>query len=476
MKKVLRISIKTILLAAWLYGVFTLYALMMAYPMSLTDICTSSAPDEKYCLALQNSYFYYYSLYALILALYGGLVAFTGNLIRWSIILFVTAISFFTAHKLAMSDIADLRTYGYQDFLIILHSWTALIASLLFAAFLFRKKWKIFALIAAISTVIFTYIAANKGGGSSDHLAALIGPTYLEFTWENLQKGYVFIYIRSFALMAVIFAVFTGIFKWISRGDIKKEDNVLGYLKISATFISILLISLISIPFGISKYEKQVEETKTFINEITAKLENYKKETEGYPHSIFEVVKLDIKTPKLLDIFEYKANENKGSYYFSRDDKYCFIFMDGGINFGFHSLTSQRGWEYSKYEGVSLENSYIKLCDEDGAQSHEGLVASHLGLIDPNDPVAAMGNDIGEFNRVAETASASKKLEDVLIDLGRKDPSIYGDKSQEFTIEEYMELMKKTTSNLFDAVNKARERALNPDINNNNEDKAIDEN
>ncbi|MCB2081702.1 MAG: hypothetical protein KDD76_03630, partial [Rickettsiales bacterium] len=111
------------------------------------------------------------------------------------------------------------------------------------------------------------------------------------------------------------------------------------------------------------------------------------KNDNAYPPTLEHSVEEEgITLPRLLRLFDFLAYNQHGAYYISRPEKYCFlVYNPGAVDYGYYSLTSERGWKFHPYAGKSLEEIYLEYCDE--PQTFKQRIKKHLGLQeDPNDP------------------------------------------------------------------------------------------
>lgn len=364
----------------------------------------------------------YLCLFTIITAAAGAIITFKGSFWRIASLSCLTILVLFLSYAHTAKELSDIRTYTYESFIITFYLWLALIVSSFIATILFPVlSNKITKSVVGI-TLIFSVFFVFTGRGGSEHIYPIIGGLLDEISWKSLRVSAMFIILASLPILALILAVVNNVAEWIATGKIESK-SYRKLLKQLLSFVLIMLIPVLSLPPAILLNNNDVQEAKVFIEKIIPKLQEYQKQKGEYPRALSQAVPELGKSPRLIDRHEYFVFGVKGSYYFSRPDKYCLIFQDPGKDFGYHTITSQRDWKFIT-EKASLENSYISLCDEDGPTSHEGMLSTFLGLSKPDDPFGKLSLEINKIARPAITAESTGNLKETLSDLAKDNPEM----------------------------------------------------
>ncbi len=293
----------------------------------------------------------------------------------------------FQAQNLAVQTVGDIRTFGYQKFIILFHLWLALALIAEAALMLFSNRGKGILRVFFAITIVCSFAFVLYGRGSAEHVTAILGGLPYGISWRSAwmsQEAQVWVWIMAIFLGL---ALIIGTAQWVRAGDLK-HDYMRRVARNTLALLAMTLVPLLSIPPGLWLNERDVQEAKSFINRLVPKLQDFAHANDGaYPPTLLHsVMEREMKQPLLLALFDFLAYETKGAYYVSRPQKFCFlIYNPGGTDFGYHSMTSEHGWKFTPYDGRSLEEIYAELCDDPiGFQER---ITRHLGLgADPNDP------------------------------------------------------------------------------------------
>jgi len=408
---------RVILLLFWVAGIVTLYFQQIG---PVAELCHGGELSD-FC---QLFSYFYISVYALILLAYGFAIYFFGNFWRLTALVLWSVSAIYIVHGFSALEISDVRTYGYEFFITSFYFWLALLTIFAVAAMLFYKTSVRLAEVFFIFSVLASIFFAIYGRGGIEHIAPIMGGLLTDFSWRGLWLSNLFKGLLVIALFGGTYFILTNLFNWIKDGQ-KWQISLRDIPETCIIFVIIGLLPLFSIPAGVFLNEKDLEEAKSFVENLEPQIEKYHQDNGQYPSDIKEFVE-NKEPPRLIDIYEYLAFGAKGSYYFSREEKYCFIILSPGKDFGFYSITSARKWQFTPYQGKSLEQEYTSVCDENDGGMYETMLAQRLGLPKPGDPVAKAGLALGSVLRPALTPAVTGKLQEELDKLGEKDPSIFG--------------------------------------------------
>lgn len=411
MKKTTKLS----LLFLWCFLIFFLFKQQSG------GVGAACVESETKSLCLWFNHFYLF-VYALVLISAAVAIYFLQSLWR-SLLLSLSAVfSIYTAQSYTAGELSDIRTYGYELFIISFYLWVPAVFIFAVAALLFAENRKNIIKTALVFTVVLTLIFIFSGRGSTEHIIPITGGLLYSFSVDSLWLSNIVKLCVAIALILPVYYTIEFARNWVKEGKFflkGKADKA----RVILIFIWISFIPFISVPFGVLLNKYDIKQSKKFIEEIIPLVEKYKKENNEYPKIIADIAK-NKPSPRLIDIYEYLTYGTKGGYYFSRPEKYCFVIFNPGKDFGYFSVTSERGWKFFNNKS-SLEEEYVSVCDENES-TYEGLIASRLGLPDQNDPIAKMGVEIDSVIRPARTPSAAGKLQELIDKAGEKDPSIYG--------------------------------------------------
>lgn len=282
----------------------------------------------------------------------------------------------------SLKAVSDVRSYGYERFYMVFYAWQALLYALFAAALWARpgqlKKWLGASLIiTCICTLLFTFY----GRGSVDHITVVIGGIL-----GDLRLVYLSDIVQSwlvFALAGLGMVCMRIAPMWVKHARI--DWLYIHHVKrITLSFLGISACAMLSAPLGMIVNHFDVRDAKEYIAATKEPLEEYWRENDKYPPDLYPfILEKETVEPLLLDIFSYLAFNTKGAYYYSREQKYCFIIFNPGYPFGYHSLTNRRDWQFHPYQGQPLEFVHKEYCDE--PQTFRDKMGTQMGI--KEDPV-----------------------------------------------------------------------------------------
>jgi hypothetical protein len=322
-----------------------------------------------------------------------------------------------------LKQLSDVASFGKEWFVISFYIWCYIgIAAFLKAISFCRGKFYTLAFLAV--TIVATIMFALTGRGTIEHITPIIGGLLADVNFEYLALSFVAKLIAAFFAIGFVSWIIIFTCKWVISGELKTYG--LGRIAaLTIAFSAISLISVASLPFGEKLNEKDLREAEAFIDEVTKSVNKYKLENGEYPKTISPLLVINKDYPRLLARHDYLSYGTTGAYYFSRKDKFCFVFQNPARKLGYHSKTSSRDrWRFSSYKG-SLEEEYINVCDEQMAGS-DNIIGGSLGLTDPYSEIEEMAAQVGaETQKPAITLKASQALKDVINEYGKEDPTIF---------------------------------------------------
>lgn len=320
----------------------------------------------------------------------------------------------------AMKQIEDPAKYGVEWFTLLYYFWAFLITNLFFFALLFYSKSKKTILFALITTFIFIPVFGYTGRGNFEQVTPIAGGLFAGSTWKLLWLSFSFKLFCFLSVYTVLFGIIAVIAKWIVDGNVYAKYFTRGFYFLLCFFI-VLIIPVISIPLGELFNKHDAEEAKNYIDQIKPKVDKYYYENGEYPKFIEKMLP-EGSSPRLLDRHEFFTMGIRGTYYFSRSDKYCFLFQNPTRKFGYYSLTTERGWRYNETSG-SYDDVFINLCDESN-KNYDDLISSHLGVDADNKLINDISVAVGAAIVPATSNKASQILEEKIMEESEKDPSI----------------------------------------------------
>ncbi len=383
------------------------------------EICGHSPDFSSDCSLILNFAFYFTPIILLI-----NLFIFSNIRLGLKFLIFSISaiISLFFFSDRALNRISDASNYGFENFIILFNLWCFLAFCLLVLANIFYHKRTGFFYAIFIISALFSFLFILFGRGALEHIGTLSGTIFREFSISNLYKSFLFKEILLFFIFSAIYGFIVLILHWVKTGLII-PNLFFSRLYIFSIFFVASVILLISIPFGILVNNQDVNYAKNYIGDIKTKIDKYYYENGEFPKVLDDFLDIKKENPFLLERHEYYSYGIRGTYYFSRDDKYCIIFQNPAINFGYYSITNLRDWQFTSNQD-SFDNVFINACDET-SEDTEGLVSGYLGMATPDD---YLNSSAIEFN-IPNVPPVSKKSTEILhekiIDYGKKDPSIF---------------------------------------------------
>jgi hypothetical protein len=407
------------------YYFFTLFPDL--YLPTPTEICADGGQIKSYCFGLLYG-LNFFVIAAIILPL--ALSVFKKFKLSIKCFLFLLPIATlgFWVIDYILKQLSEVANFGSDAFVVTFYLWwffaiLCFYFTIIFpnSAYLSRKKT---ILIFFVGTILATISFVFTGRGTIEHITPLIGGLLAKFTLEFLYLSFIAKIITIFFVFGFVFWLSKFLYFWVVTGVFNKLDlKATSFLVIIFSIISLWPIA--SLPFGEYINKKDVESAQKFIDEIIKKTTKKKFENGEYPKVISDMFEVKSDYPKLLKRHDYLSFGTKGSYYFSRKDKFCFVFQNPARKLGYYSITSTKpNWKFSSYKG-SLEEEYINVCDEQYAGS-DNIIGGSLGLTDPYSEIEEMAAKVGaETRKPAITLKANQVLKTILDEYGKKDPTIF---------------------------------------------------
>ncbi|MDX1949272.1 MAG: hypothetical protein SFT90_02080 [Rickettsiales bacterium] len=390
----------------------------LAFPEA-KEICGSNPDFSSKCNNIINFCFY---LTPIILLINIFLFSNLKRGFKFFIFSISLIISLFIFSDRALERIADVSNYGFENFIILFNFWCFASFILLVLANIFSENLSRFFHFSLILSGVFSFLFIFFGRGSIEHIASLSGTIFNGFSLASLSKGFLFKQVILYFIFSVIFGFIILILEWVKSGEIIPNIFFRSF-KIFGLFLCSALIILISIPFGILVNNNDVEYAKNYIEELKPKIDKYYYENGEYPKVLDDIIDFSKPNPFLLERHEYYSYGIRGTYYFSRSDKYCIIFQNPSIKFGYFSVTSGRDWQFT-YNQDSFDNIFINACDE-SSENSEGLVSGYLGMETPDDYLNSTAIEFNVPNVKPISKEDTETLHKKIIDYGKEDPEIF---------------------------------------------------
>lgn len=413
----MRLFFERLLLATWVV------VLLLAAYRVLPAIITQCGQEEAValCRIFTGSYLVTY----LVLLLLGGILAYRArSLLKAACWASLSILFFYAAHRFSGSLLSDPRTFGYEWFIGGFYFWGAILSSLLVLWLVYGLRFSTLAWQSGVVvTCIFIAIAVFDGRGSLEHITPLIGGLSLGFSWQYLSYSHLFYMCAGWLAAGVIYGLAVTVMQWVKDGTLPEHIWVRSIVA-SLTFTLIGSLVLLSLPPALWLNQRDVREAKEFVESALPQLQAYYDEKKAYPPNLDESFRPDTTSPELLQYFDYYAQGFEGAYYFSRPEKFCFIFYNPGIHPGFHTLTSERGWKFFPFGTYALETQYAAMCDEKTDERYEQIVTGFLGV--ENNPLITLMEDVEKnkaFSRMPHSSIESQPLTDSIEELLEEDPS-----------------------------------------------------
>lgn len=382
--------------------------------------------DKKIILLSRNLSWFFVSCVIVVLLSSGIFAFYTKKIFRIAILGATSAALFYQAFLYSANILNDFRTYSYEILISFFFFWFALILTIFIASMMFDKTYKKllnFALLVTISSIV---VLTLEGRGSVEHINLLIGGLLHESTWEMYKKSSTLSMLYFMIVATIIWSIIYLIANWVKDGKFY-FSSIKHNVKMFLVFILFISLTLISIPAGEYLNKLDIKDSEKFIAEIIEKVDVYYSKKGEYPRDLRQLEGVSLEDPpRLLDIFEYLANGYKGAYYFSRPQKFCFVFQNPGKDLGYRSITNERKWRFTSTSS-SVEDELFSICDDGGPRSHQNLIAGHLGVSEFSNPLDEMALELNQDVRSRQSKLSTENLEKEINKLGAKDPTIYGD-------------------------------------------------
>ncbi len=331
-------------------------------------------------------------------------------------------VCFFFADKI-LSKISNPATYGMEPLIISFYSWTFIMSFLVMFGLFYQNFRKRFLIIAVLTTVIFSALFGLFGRGTYEQFIIVTGSLGNVHTLESIMRSEIIIVGFWFLISSIAISLYKLAYTWVKDAKLLPEvffDSII----YAVIFCLILPITLISLPIGSAVNKSDIEAAKVYIAKIKDKADRYYLENGEYPKFVGDIVeKLEDDNPWLLKRHEYFTLGVRGTYYFSRAEKYCFIFQNPSSDFSYFSMTNMRGW--NKYsETKSFDDSYLAMCDE-VYENEETLVADHLGMESPDDRLRSLSFDLNQPNTIPQSRESTTILHDRIMKYGEEDTDVF---------------------------------------------------
>lgn len=383
------------------------------------EICSGAETIAPMCYASVN-----FTLLYTVMAIVGMVFLFRKKLTNRIALVIFSLFSIFSCFVLAdytMRLIEQPSLYGIEWFIVLYYLWVLLLLDIFLSIILLPVRRKSLLKTAAILTFIFIFIFAETGRGNFEQITPLAGGLYAKFGWDMLWLSFSFRFFVFIAALSVIFAAISMISNWVITGSVN-----LAVFKTNAStagvYFILLLVPVISIPLGDILNRKDVKEAKNYIDDIKKKVVKYYYENGEYPKFVEDMLPAG-RSPRLLERHEFFTMGVRGTYYFSRADKFCFIFQNPSSDFGYYSITSERDWRYN-LKTDSYDTAFINLCDE-SEKNFQDLISNHLGVESEDKLINELSLEAGAPVMPAPMSKESSQiLQDKIIDRSKEDPTI----------------------------------------------------
>lgn len=328
---------------------------------------------------------------------------------------------FFFADRILVK-ISNPATFGMEPFIICFYFWAFLISEALVACLLYyEKRARVIVPMIGIS-LVFIFMFALFGRGTYEQyliLTGSFGDGYDIDYFLNSDIAKIILMLFAFTLIQSLLAL---AYKWVKTGIVSPDIFFRSYpIFFVVTILS--FTSLLSLPVGDFVNESDVAEAKEYIDELKKDVDKYYLENGEYPKFIEDYVKnMGDDNPWLLKRHEYFTMGIRGTYYFSRPQKYCFIFQNPSSDFSYYTMTSSRDWnKFSETSG--FDNVYLTMCDEE-QEDESTLFANHFGMPTPDDPLTNLEVEFNALEKVPESKEATTVLHERIIEKAKEEPEI----------------------------------------------------
>lgn len=428
MPKITLLGAGKALLALFLVlGTLNIYG---GYLMVIGQICQPASPEEEisyYCPYVLSTYYFFYTVYvlAIITGVLGSLY-WHGHRLKIGLISLGSLVVGMNFHQFALNELADPRIASFEPLIVGSYVWllASVIITLLYWAYpqLAQRWWRAMAGI----TLLASLFLAITGRGSMEHVYTLVGglPWQISIAAYSLSKCLWL--LLMLALTGIIIFIIHAITTWIQRGQVMPSHYSYLWRGWRMVFCGFAVAGVISYPAGLLLARHDVNASKAYIGKLMEQARTYKEKEGKFPVEITPFTAgLQDETPRLLKRYEYLAMGFPGSYYFSREAKFCFVFQDPSKPYGYYSITSDRDWKFMD-EQSSLENTFLSVCDDMQPMSSEAMLGGQLGLNEPAKLELLFGKKFDQIYKEALTPKEAEPLHNHIQELGRRDPSIYG--------------------------------------------------
>ncbi len=329
-------------------------------------------------------------------------------------------ISAFFFTDLCLKQIEDPVKYGVEWFEVLYFFWCFVILNGFAASLLFYNKRKNIFIILAIFTLIISLLFAYTGRGNFEQITPIAGGLLAKFSIKFLWLSTNFKIACVMLLITAVFSLIATVLDWTITGNVSMKHFRYDFSSFGI-FCLIMLIPLISIPLGGYYNKGDVARAKDYIDKLKAASDKYYLENGEYPKFVEKMLP-EGKSPLLLARQEFFTAGVRGTYYFSRNDKYCFVFQNPSRKFGYYSITNSRPWRFNTNTD-SYDNAFLNVCDE-SMKSYDDLISNHLD-INPEDEM--VNRVTAETNQKVQTPMSnvgSQILYDKIMEESKKDPSL----------------------------------------------------
>jgi hypothetical protein len=382
------------------------------------EICSNSESLKPMCLATTG-----FTLFFVVFAIVVTAIVFRKKLTNnYALILFsifrVIACFFFADYIL--KQIQEPAIYGLEWFVVLYYFWCFAILNIFLSLILLPSNSKQLLSAALILTLILIPLFAYFGRGNFEQITPIAGGLFAKINFRMLMLSFSFKLFLALAAIALISAFVAFLGYWTIHGKFRLGFFTRNFI-LTILFFIILILPVSSVFLGEYFNRKDIAESKNYIEAIKTRVDKYYYENGEYPKFIEDMLPKG-SSPRLLDRQEFFTQGIKGTYYFSRSDKYCMLFQNPTRKFGYYSITSERDWRYAENAG-SYDDVFINLCDESN-KNFEDLISSHLGVNDKDKIINAISADIGAAIIPAESKKAGSVLEEKVREDSKKDPTL----------------------------------------------------
>ena len=375
----------------------TMIALYVLYQHVMGNVSSQCLEGEsgRVCLQFYSQYFAYFGV---IIALYVAALIYCYYPLHFTVVMAPAMFILYQLHASIAKQLSSPLSFGYEDVVTLAPLWGFAWVLLAVAALIVSKPHRFrMLLVAVILTSLIAAWFVFAGKGSNIHLSTLTGMVS-QWRWSDLLHHALLIQLWLVLLIAMACMIMMiWIIQWIKKGSV--ELAVIGdALKIYVSYVAISTIILLSVPAGIYVNQQEVQNAQSFVDRLIPQL-NAHYETYGeYPKSLQQFTeKEQTQAPFLLERHSYLVGRGRDSYYLSRPHKFCFVFHNPGIDFGYYSITSQRNWQLRETSEM-LPGLLLEICDEKHLQFEEQLMLLQEGASMPNldAPVKEMQRILGD--------------------------------------------------------------------------------